>query len=268
MSVLFFCPRWGAEDLSLNDFVAKVKEAGYDGIEAVIGKDESSHFLELIQKYDLKYIGHHSDNFQGSFDKYYAFYKEEMEYIASLSPLFINSQTGKDYFSKEQNEALIEAAFDVSKTSSIPIYHEIHRGTFSFCPQLTMPYIEKYKEIQFTTDLSHWANVTESFLENFTEEIDKVITHSTHFHARVGHSEGPQISDPRAPEWQFALDIHMKWWTKLIELQTANNKLVTCTPEFGPYPYMTHLPYKNTPIANQWDINVFMMNYIKKSLSI
>jgi hypothetical protein len=40
----------------------------------------------------------------------------------------------------------------------------------------------------------------------------------------------------------------------------------TITPEFGPFPYMTILPYSKEPITNQWEANLFMMNYLKANL--
>jgi len=88
-------------------------------------------------------------------------------------------------------------------------------------------------------------------------------------HARVGYAEGPQVADPRAPEWQEALNNHLQWWDKVvyrISNQTGDN-LVTISPEFGPHPYMVHLPGTSTPIANQWDVNLFMMELLKERYS-
>jgi len=40
--------------------------------------------------------------------------------------------------------------------------------------------------------------------------------------------------------------------------------ILTITPEFGPFPYMVSLPGTNEPIANQWEVNLFMMNLLKE----
>uniref|UniRef100_UPI00404737EF hypothetical protein n=1 Tax=Mariniflexile sp. TaxID=1979402 RepID=UPI00404737EF len=91
------------------------------------------------------------------------------------------------------------------------------------------------------------------------------ISRTEHIHARVGFPEGPQISDPRAPEWKSALNHHLLWWDKVVALKkSAHEKELTITPEFGPQPYMPVLPYSQTPLSNQWDINVFMMDLLKK----
>lgn len=42
MKILFFCPRWGCEDLSWDSFCHKVKAAGYDGVEAGVPFEEAA----------------------------------------------------------------------------------------------------------------------------------------------------------------------------------------------------------------------------------
>ena len=82
--------------------------------------------------------------------------------------------------------------------------------------------------------------------------------------ARVGFPEGPQVPDPRVPEWKDALDKHVSWWTRVIDQRKKEGwEIFTITPEFGPYPYMTILPFSKMPIADQWEVNLFMMEYLK-----
>jgi sugar phosphate isomerase/epimerase len=52
MKLLFFCPRWGSEDLSWESFCHKIKAAGYDGVEAGVPfeEDEQSQMLAVIRK--------------------------------------------------------------------------------------------------------------------------------------------------------------------------------------------------------------------------
>ena len=90
------------------------------------------------------------------------------------------------------------------------------------------------------------------------------IGRTDHFHARVGHSQGPQVSDPRAPEWQEALECHLKWWDEIIAQHKQKGTAVfTITPEFGPMPYMPLLPYTMQPVSNQWEINNYMKDLLK-----
>jgi hypothetical protein len=38
------------------------------------------------------------------------------------------------------------------------------------------------------------------------------------------------------------------------------------TTEFGPEPYMPTLPFSKTPVADQWELNLLMKEYLKKNL--
>jgi hypothetical protein len=109
--------------------------------------------------------------------------------------------------------------------------------------------------------------VAESWLDDQSEAISLALLRADHIHARVGFPEGPQIPDPRAPEWKEALDKHLGWWNQVIHQRRKDGWAeFTITPEFGPYPYMTILPFNKQPITNQWDVNLFMMEYLRSTL--
>ena len=57
----------------------------------------------------------------------------------------------------------------------------------------------------------------------------------------------------------------MDWWDRIIRrARDENREYFTITPEFGPFPYMTILPNSMEPIADQWEINVHMMQMLKQ----
>ncbi|MGF7232671.1 sugar phosphate isomerase/epimerase family protein [Arachidicoccus sp.] len=271
MSIQFFCPRWGSEDLSLDDFCQKTSNAGYDGFEVGIAQTTSDGELEqmwnIAEKYKLKIIIQHYDTYDANYAKHYDLYCAWLEKVRTLPCVKINSQTGKDFFSMEQNSALIEAALQVSLQTGIQILHETHRNKFSFAAHITRQFLEKIPDLKLTLDISHWVCVAESFLEDQQKAVQLAIDRTEHFHARVGYPCGPQITDPRVPEWQHALNVHLNWWDKVVERKKKEQSAITITTEFGPYPYMVQLPATLTPICNQWDVNVFMMELLKKRYS-
>lgn len=268
MNIKFFCPRWGSAGMSWDDFLLKAKNAGYDGIEYGIANNTPLSELEMVfekvtqlnmlaiaqhhQTNDTD-ISEHAENYAGWFEK-----------IQPFNWIKVNSQTGKDFFSFEQNKLLIDIASDYSSRSGIPVYHETHRGKFSFAAHVTKQYLQQIPDLKLTLDISHWVNVAESYLENQQEAVDLALARTGHLHARVGYPEGPQVPDPRSVEWAEAVDSHLQWWDKVVHRinQQPVDNLITICPEFGPYPYMVYLPRKNQPIADQWDINVFMMQLI------
>ena len=82
--------------------------------------------------------------------------------------------------------AFIEEATKLSKQYKIPVYHETHRGRFSYSLPKTIEYIEKNKDLVLTLDISHWMVVHESLLLKRTDLLEKIVERSNHIHARVG----------------------------------------------------------------------------------
>jgi len=128
-------------------------------------------------------------------------------------------------------------------------------------------YLLEHPTLPITADFSHWCNVSESFLEDQQEAIDLGVQQAIHIHARVGHTQSAQVTNPRLPEWQEALQHHLVWWKMIFQHHLQQNKsTLTITPEFGPAPYMMHDPVSKLPLANQWEINCWMMELLKKEL--
>ena len=159
---------------------------------------------------------------------------------------------------------MIDATTSISKKTGIPITHETHRGRFSFAAHITKNYLQQIPELKLTLDISHWCNVHESMLSDQKEAVQLALSRTSHIHARVGHPQGPQVNDPAAPEWKSTLDQHLAWWDEIVRLHKENNAgILRITTEFGPAGYLPTLPYTQQPVADQWSINVFMLNLLK-----
>ncbi len=267
MKIKFFCPQWGSKDLDNIKFVKKVNAAGYDGIEMSLPLDKTKKELILkdIKNHDLLFIAQHWETVTTDFEAHKKEYRQRIENLASANPVLINSQTGRDFFSFEQNAELITLANDIAKQHGVHLVHETHRSKFSFAAHIVANFINKIPDLRIGFDVSHWCAVAETFLDDQKENVELGISRADHIHARVGFPEGPQIPDPRLPEWQDAVEIHIAWWKQIIERNKNEGKeLFSITPEFGPFPYMTMMPFTQQPISNQWDINVYMMNMLRK----
>jgi sugar phosphate isomerase/epimerase len=266
MNILYFCPLWGSDQLEFSLFCDRVAEAGYDGVELSLPLNNDAEIrliLHTLEERNLTLIGQHFETINPDIDAHIAEYRSRLEWQAASKPLFINSQTGRDWFSMEDNQRIIETAAQVAQETGVKIVHETHRGKFPFSAAATRQFLAADPELRITADFSHWCTVSESLLEDQHDSVMQAIERTDHLHARVGHQEGPQVSDPRAPEWQDALNAHLSWWDLIVERHTAEGTQLTVTAEFGPYSYMPSLPYTMQPVANQWEINVFMMNLLK-----
>jgi sugar phosphate isomerase/epimerase len=273
MKFKFFCPRWGCENILWDDYLNNVKQAGYDGIEYGIPNEttheELSEVWEKLEEHQLDVIPQHYGTYDADFQKHYDRYSAWLDLVKPFKALKIDSQTGKDFFTFEQNKQLIDVAVEHTKQTGVEVYHETHRNKFPFAAHITKDYLSRIPYLKITLDISHWINVAESFLEDQQEATDLAISRTEHIHARVGYPEGPQVPDPRVPEWQEAVNKHIVWWDKIVERKRAEgeNAVVTITPEFGPYPYMVAMPFTQQPITNQWEVNKYMMDLLRDRYS-
>ena len=262
--ILFFQTNWGYNG-GIEDFIEKAKKSGYDGVEIWLpAEPEKQNIIsKALKKFDMKVIFLCGTNRNLTFEESLIEYKNYLKKAIDQKPLAINSHTGSDFLTYDQNMAFIDAANNLSKASNIPIYHETHRGRFSYSLPETIKYLEKNNNLFLTLDISHWMVVHESLLKNQDKFINSVINRSNHIHARVGFEEGPQVNDVKAPEWKSTVDRHLEIWEFIIRKRWEEGKMITVTTEFGPPNYMPTEPVTKKPLSDQWNSNTFIMKSIK-----
>ena len=217
MRIEIFAPHWGSNDLAPQDFIDRVKRAGFDGIEMSLPLDAAARgdWTGRIAAAGLKLIAQQWETvFHPTFAPHRAALAELLHNACAARPLHVNSHTGKDYFTPAQNRELLELAEAIGREHGVAIVHEIHRSRFSGHPMLLLPYLEQMPQLALTADLSHWCCACESLLEDQPDTLAKTLPHVRHIHARVGHAQGPQVADFRAPESQAALEAHLQWWDR------------------------------------------------------
>lgn len=258
-SLKIFATNWGFAG-SVSDFCAQAKEAGYDGVEVWLPSEEreQERLLAALDQHQLAY-GFLAAGSDRQFEKHQSQFEASVEAALRYRPAFVNCHSGRDYFSLEQNRRLLDFTTRLSADRGIPIYHETHRSRMLFAAPIAQEYLRAVPELQVTLDISHWCNVHESLLQDQEETVALAIDRTGHVHSRVGHPEGPQVSDPRAPEWSAAVDAHWAWWDQVVRACLDQGKPLTMTTEFGPPAYMPTVPYTQQPLANQWEINVYML---------
>lgn len=274
MFLKFLYPFWGSEHLAPAEFFNEVEANNFDGVEINIPRDaifetkfydalnnersKNSSFICVLQQV----LGLKNESSENYLNRVLHRLHDQIQY----QPDFINSHTGRDYYSFDENCRIIEAIENFSEKNNIPVYHEIHRGRFTFHSLATLRYLEKFPNLKLVGDLSHWCVVSESMLQNQEDILNEVIPHMRHIHARVGFEQTPQVNDPFAPEWESYVAQYMQWWKKIL-LYHQDRPHFTITPEFGPYPYMPEAPFSKQPLADQKAVNLKMKDHLKSYLS-
>lgn len=276
MDVKYICTYWGCEHQSAKEFLANVIANGYDGVE-VNFPDDANFIAEFIE--ELENIRNTKNNdfifiaqqvLSGKKEtvaEYIERISKRLEFLTALKPNYINSHTGKDFFEFGDNCKIIEITEQISRNSGIPVWHEIHRGRFSFHLKTLLKYLDLFPGLKLIADFSHFCTVSESNLEDQKDLLVKIYPNIKHIHARVGFEQSPQVNNPFAPEWNDYLQRYLTWWREIVLTpKKQKSDTITITPEFGPYPYMPQEPFTQKPLSNQWDINLQMKHYLQQNL--
>lgn len=269
MRLIYAKGNWEVSNQPLEAFIAKTAEAGFDATEVFLpARPESTQVIrDLHHRSRLRLIAH-VNSVGRTPDEHIASFRANLAKAAECEPIAINSHTGRDIFSFEDNLRIFAVGQEFVQRTGIPLYHETHRSRPLFSGPSTTAVLRAMPDLLLTADFSHWMCVHESDLSDQPENVALAINQTRHIHARVGFAEGPQIADPRAPEWKSAVELSLGLWKRIIDSRRrAGDDSLTITPEFGPPPYMPTIPHTNQPVADAWEVNCWMLRFLKERLS-
>jgi len=259
MKIKFYKAMWGmpaGEDIG-SQFL-RIAEAGYDGIEINIWNGMPEGFESALAGAGLEWtaqlISHEIDEMLALIDL-----------VAPFKPKAIVSHSGRDSFSFEQGREFLLKMQDRAAELGLRVFHETHRARLLFSPMATRQYLEAFPEMRINADLSHWVCVCERLLDDLEETVELAISRASYVHARIGYEEGPQVSDPRAPEFEKYRSKFYSWWDRIKEAREKDgtDELVF-VPEYGPPAYQQVLPYTRQPTTDLWDVCLWQANELRK----
>jgi len=260
---------WGVEEWEVS--FPKIKANGYTAVETCPGIfDEATRASvgALCRKHGLKLVYQiHTDDYS-QFPKRKKDVKDHLNRFKELLEdakknfgdllLFVNSHSGYDGWTTDQRNEFFSQAVELQKSYSFVIAHETHRARAMYNPWVTRELVQKFPDLKLTADLSHWFNVCERALDDEMDVIHAIAKNVYLIHGRVGHSQGPQVPDPRSELWSKWLTHHELCWDAIWKAQKDSGaKISYFEPEFGPPPYAWVTGY-GTPQTNVWEICEWM----------
>jgi sugar phosphate isomerase/epimerase len=264
MNILAFASAWTFGDLTACR--REVSSGVFDGIEGPAPRSvaEARRYGRSLAQDRIPFIaevctgGAYAPASSVTFETHLAEFREQAERGAEASPLFLNCLVGSDSWPATKAIDFLGRALDVGRKLGVELSFETHRSRPTFHPWLTAELLRSLPDLRLTCDFSHWCVVCERLVDD-EEALELAISRARHFHARVGYAQGPQVPDPRAPEYRAELEVHEGWWSRIARsaLERAQAWL-SFTPEFGPDGYLQHAPFSNTPVADLSDINRWM----------
>ena len=261
---------WGFTG-TLDELCAKAKAANYNGIEMWWPNDKKGQddLFAALKKHQLE-IGFLVAGSESNITSHLDTFKKMIDAAAHNTeqrPLYVNCHSGRDYFTYNENKLLIDHTLLLAKETGLRISHETHRSRMLYSAPIARNFIETIPDLRITFDVSHWCNVHETLLHDQQQTIDMTLPRVDLIHARIGHPEGPQVNDPRAPEWEKAVKAHFGWWDAVVQMKKDKGEPITFLTEFGPPDYMPTEPYTRKPLSDQWAINIYMKDLLQKRYS-
>jgi Xylose isomerase-like TIM barrel len=270
MELALFKTLWG-HDGGLDHAVHLCKEAGFQGIEgpAPLEPGEREAFFNQLRESGLEWIAEVSTctppglyvPLPGcSVEEHLRSLEDGVVRSLEGSPRFINTMAGYDAWSFSDALRFFEGVVGLQEKHGIVISVETHRGRPTFSPWVTRDLLEKLPELRITCDFSHWCVVSERLvLDEFKDILALAASRAHHIQPRVGYAQGPQVPDPRAPEYADDLAAHERWWACVWDsMATRGFTRFTMTPEFGPDGYLQCEPFTRKPAADLWEINCWI----------
>jgi sugar phosphate isomerase/epimerase len=256
MKLLVFRHNWGLTESSWAEKLQKIKNADYVGMETgALKAVEYDRFRELLAKFNLLFIPQIFTS-GATVAEHVASLRGQLDAVRPFQPLRVNYHSGSDAWSVDDAARFYREAQLIEADSGLNVCHETHRGRCFYNPWATVRLLENFPRLNLCADFSHWVCVCERLLNTEENLVRFCASRAIHIHARVGYENGPQVTDPRAPEWKLHLEAHEQWWRWICEAQMKRGAAeLTLTPEFGPPSYLHTLPYTQTPVANVEEIS-------------
>ncbi len=273
MKLDIYKPLWGHTG-SLTEAIDQAEFAGFDGIEGTVPKEPGNRaiFMGQLEAADLKMIaevytgGWYVPSPKASVQEHLDDLRSGIEDSLPVEPVFINTQAGLDAWPMAKQIKFFQKVLEMEQEYQTAISVETHRSRSTFTPWITRELIGELPDLKLTLDFSHWCCVTERLvLDDDPKLLNDFGKNCWHIHARVGYDQGPQVPDPRAPEYTDTVDRHMAWWRQIWDsLKNRGMERITMTPEFGTDGYLHLEPYTQEPVADLWEINQWMARNLRQ----
>jgi sugar phosphate isomerase/epimerase len=266
MELKLFKTLWGYTD-TIEAAANAARQDGFDGLEGPPPDTSASQqqWKRLLDDTGLSYIaeittaGSYVPDRQATLGQHLDSLRYKLDDSLSLDPVFITCLGGCDAWPEGQNIEFFQRVMELTGAADIRISFETHRGRALFNPWITRRITDQLPDLLLTCDFSHWCVVCERLMDTELDIIERIAPRVQHIHARIGYEQGPQVSDPAAPEYQYALRAHQGWWERIWRAQKDSGRTVTTmTPEFGPDGYLHELPYSREPVADLEQLNGWM----------
>jgi hypothetical protein len=229
---------WGLEHVPLADLLPRLRAAGDAGL---------ANLLEAHELRALPFVPTEGDDV----DAHVTSFASQLARAEQLGATQVTAHSGRDHWSEDDAVRFFDAVTAIEANRAVIVAHETHRGRVLNTPWRTAAVLRRVEPLRLCCDFSHWVVVAERLLDPVLDELDLAAARCAHLHARVGYAQGPQVPDPRAPEYADEVVAHEAWWLAVWRAQRDRGlaeSTVVC--EYGPPRYLHTLPFSDVPVVD------------------
>lgn len=277
MKLEFFKALWGHKG-SWAEAARQAAEAGFAGLEGALPVEAASReeFQKALADFGMRHIaeisttGYACPTPGSTVEEHLEVFARLLDEALATSPVFISTMAGSDLWTFSESVHFLTKAHEIARDRGARVGFETHRSRSLFHPVITRELLKELPPIELTLDFSHWCVVTERLvLDELPDVLATCAERVLHIQPRIGYDQGPQVPDPRAPEYANAVEAHIRWWRAMWAGQKARGfETVTMTPEFGPDGYLHLEPFTQKPVGDLWDINTWVAGRLREEFNV
>jgi hypothetical protein len=245
---------------SLEENVAMIAEAGFEGVSTSYGSREDAQRLsQMLAQYGLQT---EAQCFPRTVDDL----RPILEHAVEFGAHHIDLQP--DVRPRRLRDALelIDGWQRLAEQVDIPVYIETHRDRMTTDLHFTLDLLDERPDLRLLGDLSHYL-VGREFAWPVNEEneaaMQRIIAHSWAFHGRVASREQVQIEISFEPHRMW-VDLFLRWWRDGFaswRQRAGPDDTLVFTCELGPKPYAI-IGRDGNDTTDRWAESLLMREWI------
>ncbi|MGV3616768.1 MAG: sugar phosphate isomerase/epimerase family protein [Fimbriimonas sp.] len=247
-------PMGGDTEWTLEEKFARVKAAGFEGVECWLSAEEEARHRAELDRHGLRLtVGHHPHTLDDV--------RTTVAQAKRLHADFVFAQPLNPYTPLDEAARFCREARNIANGEGLAFFVETHRNNVPESLNQALELVERLPEIRFTGDLSHFVVVGEFYGLEYERSIERmmpVLSRTSHLHGRISNGEQVQVDvgDGSGPTAQFFVSIWeaaMREWRK----EAAPGDVFPFASELGPPRYAITLP-DGREFSDRWEQSLVM----------
>jgi len=241
--------------------IAAIKSAGYDGIQFVEPLDPA--VLAKARAHNLGVCGSGRINTPADADPL-----AKAASDAGLECLTLHVGWGLE--DDDEGARFIEAVLAASVHHRIPLYVETHRATMFQDMQRTVKFIERFPELEFNGDFSHWYTGSEMVYGGFERKlafIQPVLDRVRFLHGRIGSPGCMQVAIGDGESQPYVQHFRTVWtrsFEAYLRAPTPKQPFIIFAPELLAPRIFYARTFNDVEESDRWQQSLLLSNIARE----